>query len=154
VRAGRECAANRQGHLVGPVVAAEQQDVDHLARRLRASVTGGQRGPQLVERGRPGAALALLGERQRVLEPARPALEQLEVVIEPRRGPEAPVQPFVTRDRPAGVADRDLARADPSADLQAGQRDRDRVAVLADRDQRLRIHARRRGLGCVERLAR
>ena len=31
--------------------------------------------------------------------------------------------------------------------------DRDRVTVLADRDQRLGVHARRRGLGRVERLA-
>ena len=37
-------------------------------------------------------------------------------------------------------------------DPQPGQRDRDRVAVLADRDQRLRVDARRRGLGRVERL--
>ena len=78
--------------------------------------------------------------------------EQLEVVIELGAGAELAVQALVARDHAAAVADRDLARADPRADLQPGQRDRDRVAVLADRDQRLRVDARRRGLGRVERL--
>jgi len=47
-----------------------------------------------------------------------------------------------------------LARADPGGDAQSGERDRHRVAVLADRDQRLGVDARRRGLSGVERLAR
>ena len=45
-------------------------------------------------------------------------------------------------DLAAVVADHDLARADPGADAQPDQRDRDRVAVLPDRDQRLRVDAR------------
>jgi len=45
------------------------------------------------------------------------------------------------------VADHDLARTDPRRHPQADQGDRDRVAVLPDRHQRLRIHARRCLLG-------
>src|SRR6266498_3544433 len=46
-------------------------------------------------------------------------------------------------DLAALVADHDLARADPGGDAQPDQRDRDRVAVLPDRDQRLLIDPRR-----------
>jgi hypothetical protein len=55
-------------------------------------------------------------------------------------------------DLAATVVDRDLPGADARADPQARQRDRNRVAVLADRDQRLGVHARCRRLRRVERL--
>src|SRR6266511_2527829 len=57
-------------------------------------------------------------------------------------------------DLAALVADHDLARADPGGDAQHDQRDRDRVAVLPDRDQRLLIDARRCLLARVEVLDR
>ena len=66
----------RRGRRARParraVLAAEQQHVDHLPGGLRASVALGQPGPQLVEAVRPGAAIALLAQRERVLE-RRPA---------------------------------------------------------------------------------
>ena len=64
------------------------------------------------------------------------------------------VQPLMARDLTPAMVDRDLARADPRADLQSGQRDRHRVAVLTDRDQRLAVHPGRGGLARVIRLAR
>ena len=136
------------------MLAAQQQHVDHLPRGVRASVTVGQRRPQLVEAVGPRAAVAFLGQRDRVLQPAGLVVEQLEVVIELGAGPELAVQPLVAGDLTAAVVDRDLPRADPGADLQPGERDRHRVAVLADRDQRLRIHPRGGGLARVERLGR
>ena len=74
-------------------------------------------------------------------------------MIELRARAEAADEALVARDLAPVVADRDLARADPRPDLQAGERDRDRVAVLAHGDERLLIDARRRGLARVERLA-
>ena len=75
-------------------------------------------------------------------------------MIELGAGGELAVQRSWRATDRAAVADRDLARADARGDLQPGERDRDRVAVLADRDQRLLIDPRRRGLGRVKRLRR
>ena len=57
-------------------------------------------------------------------------------------------------DHVAVVGDADLARADPGVHPQPDQGDRDRVAVLADRDHRLGIDARRGLFGRLEALAR
>src|SRR6185437_16169269 len=83
------------------VIAAEQQHVDHLPRGVRASVALDQPGPQPVEALRPTAAIALLAERNRVLQAARLPLEQLEVVIELGAGSELAVQPLMAGDLPA-----------------------------------------------------
>ena len=74
----------------GPVLAAEQQHVDDLPRRLRAPDALLDRRPERVEAVRPGAPLARLGERQRTRQPARLEREQLEVVL-PDREPLARV---------------------------------------------------------------
>ena len=95
------------------MVAAEQQHVDHLPGGVRASVTVGQPSPQLVEALGPGAAVALLRQRDGVLQPAGLSLKQFEVVIELSAGPELAVQPLMPRDLAAGVVDRDLPGADP-----------------------------------------
>jgi len=119
------------------VLADQQQNVDHLPRGLRRAVAIGERLPELVKAGRPGAAVALLGKRQRARKPGGLARKRLELVIQPRARAEAAVQPLMGRDLLAAVADRDSARADRRGDAQTGQRDRDAVAVLADRDKRL-----------------
>ncbi|MDQ3740467.1 MAG: hypothetical protein M3389_05930, partial [Actinomycetota bacterium] len=54
-------------------------------------------------------------------------------------------------DHLALVADADLRRADRRRDPQPGERDRDRVAVLANGHQRLAVDADRSDLGAVER---
>jgi len=59
------------------------------------------------------------------------------------------MQALVTRADTATVVDRDLPRSNPSADLQRGERDRDRVAVLSDREKRLLINPGCRGLAGV-----
>ncbi len=87
-----------------------------------------------------------------MFEPAGLALEQLQVVVQLGAGAVAALEPLVASDDRAAVADRDLAGADPDADPQPRKADRDRVAVLAHRDERLRVHARRRRLGRVERV--
>ena len=97
-RAGGERATDRELHAGGSVVAAEQQHVDHLPGGVRASVTVGQPGPQLVEAVGPGAAVALLGQRDGVLQPAGLVAKQLEVVIELGAGPELAVQPLMPGD--------------------------------------------------------
>ena len=56
-------------------------------------------------------------------------------------------------DLAAAVRDRDLARADRGGHAQPDERDRDRVAVLSDRDQRLGVDAWRDLLGGLQRLA-
>src|SRR6202167_4993073 len=113
---GRERTDDRQLHARRPVLAREHQDIDHLASGLRASVANTQRAPEFVERGRPGATVALLSQRQGALKAAGLAREQIEIVVELCAGPIAAVQPLVTRaDRP-GVTDRDLPRADPRGD--------------------------------------
>ena len=96
------------------MLAAEQHDVDHLPRGVRASVAFDQRRPQLIEAAGPRAAVALLREREGVLEGAGLAGEQLEVVIELGAGAVLAVQPLMARDLTAAVVDRDLARADPA----------------------------------------
>jgi len=94
--------------------------------------------------------LALLAQRQRALERTRLDPQQLEVVVEPGGGLVAGVQACVAGDLAAIVADHDLACADRRLHAQPDERDRYRVAVLPDRDQRLRIDARRRMLARVE----
>ena len=123
-RAGGERATDRELHSRGAVVAAEQHDVDHLPSSVRASVATDQSRPQLVETVRPLAAAAFLVKRERVLEPAGLACEQLEVVVELGAGAELAVDPFMAGDLLAAVVDRDLACTDPRADLQPGERDR------------------------------
>jgi hypothetical protein len=68
-------------------------------------------------------------------------------VVEPGGGLKAPVQAWVAGDLASLVADHDLARADPGGDAQPDQADRHRVTVLPDRDQCLRVDARRGLLG-------
>jgi hypothetical protein len=142
MRAGGERAADGELDPLGPVLADEQEHVDHLPGRLGGAVTALDLLPQLIEAGRPAAALALLPQRQRSLERSRLALEELEVVVEPRGRLEAALQPRVPSDLAPRLRDHDLARADPGGDAQADQRDRYRVAVLPDRDQGLRVDAR------------
>src|SRR3954454_6140148 len=55
-------------------------------------------------------------------------------------------------DLATAVRDRDRPRADRRGDAQPNERDRDRVAVLTDRDQRLGVDARRDLLGRLQRL--
>ena len=102
------------------MVAAQQHDVDHLPRGIRAPVTIRERGSQLVKAPGPGAAAALLDQRDRMLHAAGLAGQQLEIVIKLRAGPELAVQAVMGGDDAAGVVDRDLPRADPRADLQPG----------------------------------
>jgi hypothetical protein len=153
-RACGERAADGKGNVLGAVFAAEQQNLDHLPCGVRAPVAGGERRPQLVEAGGPGATAALLLKRERVLHAAGPALEQLEVVVKLGARAKAAVQALVDRDHLAAVVDRDLPGADARTDPQPGEGDRDRVAVLADGDQRLLIHPWCRRLARVERLRR
>ena len=101
------------------MLAREHQDIDHLARGLRVAVATGQGRPEFIEAARPRAAVAFLGERQRALQPARLALQQLEVVIKRRAGAESAVQPFVAGDLAALMADDDLAGADRGSDPQS-----------------------------------
>lgn len=65
--------------------------------------------------------------------------------------PKPPVQPLVPRDQLALVGDADLRRADRCRDAQPRERDRDRVAVLANGHKRLAVDAHRRDLGAIER---
>jgi hypothetical protein len=87
-----------------------------------------------------------------MLQAAGLAREQLEVVIKPRARAELAVQAPMPRDDTATVVDRDLPGTDTRTDLQAGERDRDRIAVLTDRDQRLLINPGCRGLAGIKRL--
>ena len=121
-RAGGERATDRELHAGGAVVAAEQQHVDHLPGGVRASVTVGQPGPQLIEALRPRAAVALLGQRDRVLQSAGLSRQQLEVVVELGAGPELAVQPLMPGDLAADVVDRDLPGADPGATFNPASR--------------------------------
>src|SRR5437764_467142 len=107
-RARGQRAADGELHPGGAVLAAEQHDVDHLPGSIRAPVALDQPGPQPVEAVRPLATIALLAERNGVLQPARLALQQLEVVIELDAGPELAVQPLMPRDLPPAMVDRDL----------------------------------------------
>jgi hypothetical protein len=68
--------------LAGAVLAGEHQHVDHLPGGLRRPVALGDLRPQLIEDGRPGAALAFLGESDRPGQCARLAREQLQVVVQ------------------------------------------------------------------------
>jgi len=78
------------------------------------------------------------------LSAARLALQELEVVIEPGCDLEAAVQARVAGDL---VTDHDLAGADLRLHPQPDAGDRHRVTILADRDERFRVDARRRQLG-------
>ena len=84
------------------MLAAEQQDVDHLAGGLLAPARVlGDLAPQLVEAGGPVAAVALLSQRQRPGERAGLARQQIEVVVQVRAGAVLAVKAFVAA-RPAG----------------------------------------------------
>jgi len=116
------------------VVAAEQQHVDDLPGRLRGTDPLLQKRPQLIKAVRPAALLALLAQRQRVLKRAWLVLEQLEVVIQPRRAQLAAPQPRMGSDLPAVGEHLDLPRPDPRGDLRADETDRNRVMVATHRD--------------------
>ena len=100
-RARSERAADRQRDTVGPVLAAEQQHVDHLPGGVRASVTVGQPSPQLIEAVRPPATIALLRQGDGVLQSAGLSSQQIEIVIELGAGAELAVQPLMPGDLPA-----------------------------------------------------
>ena len=97
-RARSQGAADGELHPDRAVLAAEQHDIDHLPGGVRASVALGQPDPQPVEALRPRAPLAFLAERDGVLQAARLAREQLEVVVELGAGPELAVQPLMAGD--------------------------------------------------------
>ena len=101
VSAGRERATDRERNRGGAVLTAQQQDVDHLPRGVRAAIAAGQRRPQLIEAAGPAAPVALLGKRHRVLKRTGLAGEQLEVVIELGAGAVLAVQPLMAGDLPA-----------------------------------------------------
>ena len=98
VRAGGQRAADRELDLLGGVLAAEQQHVDHLPGGLLAARALLDRRPQLIEARGPVAAVALLAQRERPRERARLAREQIEVVIELGADLMMAVQPLVAGD--------------------------------------------------------
>ena len=65
VGAGGERAADGEFDLRGAVLAAEEQDVDHLAGGFRGPVALADARPELVEAAGPVAALAVLVQRER-----------------------------------------------------------------------------------------
>jgi hypothetical protein len=124
VRAGRERAAGGELDPCGPELAAEYEHLHHLAGRLRGADSRLDRVPELVEAVGPGAAFALLAQRERARERAGLDLEQLEVVVQLRAGAEAAPQPLMTRDLAPAMAEHDLPGADPRRDTQTGEPDR------------------------------
>ena len=94
---------------VGAELAAEEEHVDHLPGRLGSPVALVDLLPELIEAGGPATPLALLAQRERALERARLALQQLEVVVEPGGGLVAAVQTRMAGDRAALMADHELA---------------------------------------------
>jgi hypothetical protein len=65
------------------VLTHEHEHVDHLLGGLGLADLHGDRLPELIEAFRPGAALALLVQRQGPSERARLAHKQLEIVVQP-----------------------------------------------------------------------
>lgn len=148
-----EGTTDGEGDPRGPELAAQQQDVDHLAGRLRGAMTPLERPPEAVEALRPASALALLVEGERARQGAGLAAQQVEVVVEASRDREAAPEALVAGHLGAVVDDGDLPGPDEGAHPQAREADGNRVAVLAEGDEALLVDAdlgllpARKGLG-------
>jgi len=140
-RARGERATDRQLDDLRRMVAAEQQHVDDLPGGLRGTQALLELLPELIEALRPAALLALLAERERVLQRPRLVSEQLEVVIQSRGAQLAAAQPRMRRDRPAVGEHLDLPGPDPGGDLRPDQAHRHRVVVATHHDHRLLVDA-------------
>jgi hypothetical protein len=103
-------------------------------RSARSAPPTARRSSRASCRGRaPGAARATAAKRAGLVG------QQLEVVVELARGAEAAVQPLMTATSLPSMVRRDLRAPIFASTRAARPGDRDRVAVLADRDQRLRV---------------